>query len=225
MTVLCCCAEGNPRPHCPDKQNGASQPASPDSLRPPFPLPHARLFTSRVHRRVRQTLKQILPPRPKVCGTSMLPAAAVSNDMSLRDNKKRGDEGGTLGRHQFSLSPRPSPKLGHHENVTSVSVAQFSWPRPALCGCRSNQSGRMVVINQPHNSVFLLSFFILLRFRDRILMRLIRYPDGWTRGAAACSSGSDMQVRQHHLRNLTTFYLHRRRAQTCMFPAWSGHRP
>lgn len=39
------------------------------------------------------------------------------------------------------------------------------------------------VINQPHNSVFLFgSSLFLLRIRDPILMRLIRYPDGWNKG-------------------------------------------
>lgn len=87
-TCDCAVPKETPWPHCPaNKMEPASQPRPP--LRPPFPLPHARFY-----------LRPVCPAGQnrhgnKYCLSTQsfrepLPAA-VSNDMSLRDNKKGGD--------------------------------------------------------------------------------------------------------------------------------------
>lgn len=162
VTVLC-----RRKPHCPAN---AMEPASQPRLPPPLsPFPHARLFTSRVHRRVRQGRADIetnIASRSKVSGTCfpLLSAMTSHSACRFRDNKKGGDEVGTLGRHQFSLSlfseTRPPRKcdvcfrcpffLGSSRTVV---------PHADLINQSDNPNG---VINQPHN--FCLSFGSLFCF-------------------------------------------------------------
>lgn len=163
----------------PSKQNGASQPAQ-TSPPPPFPPPPCPLIIYvPCVRQGRTDVETNIASRPKVSESHFPLLSAMTCPSEIT---KRGE---TLGRRYFGpppiLSPRSSPKLGHHENVTSVSV---SWPVPhcvAPHGCRSNQS-QWRYQSAPQFCLSFGSSLFLLRIRDPILMRLIRYPDGWNKG-------------------------------------------
>lgn len=175
VTVLC-----RRKPHGPiAQQTKRSQPASPDLPSAPLsPSPCPLIIYVPCVRQGRTDMETNIASRPKV-SESHFPLLSA---MTCPSEITKGGE--TLGRRYFGpspiLSPRSSPKLGHHENVTSVSA---SWPVPhcvAPHGCRSNQS-QWRYQSAPQFCLFGSSLF-LLRIRDPILMRLIRYPDGWNKG-------------------------------------------
>lgn len=155
VTVLC-----RRKPHGPiAQQTKWSQPAGPDLPSAPLsPSPCPLIVYVRVSGRAEPTWKQILPLDPKFQRAT---SRCCQQCTCPSEIAKRGE---TLGRRYFGpspiLSPRSSPKLGHHENVTSASV---SWPAPhcvAPHGCRSNQS-QWRYQSAPQ---FCLFFLVLLSF-------------------------------------------------------------